>query len=196
MMRLAPMRRALQDAASKFEDDQGLVYVSELIRFWPSSDAYVRRSEILRKMTGKLRQATAWADADLARAQTLSTRSAANPVDLARLQAQSGDSPAAGATYRQILQGNPRDIGALGHLIEIDIGPAQNFAEAQSLAVRLEELQPDVMETWLYAAAAYPADDEKFCSALKRYAGLGGWAPGVQDATKRCVDVENWAKAR
>jgi len=194
MMRLAPMRRAMQDAASHFEDDQGLVYASELIRFWPSSDAYLRRAEILRNMTGKLRHASVWADADVARAKALASEATASPSSLAYLQVQRGESSAAGDTYRQILKSNPRDIDALRHLIEIDIGQSQNFEEAQSLAVRLEQLQPEVLGTWTFVAGAYPADDEKFCSALKRYADLGGWAPGVEGATKRCAEVENWTK--
>lgn len=195
MMKLAPQRRALQNAAAS-GDEESIFYASELIRFWPDTDAYLQRARIVKRISARLQDAATWADADLAQAEKLANRPTASLGELAKVQAERGHFSDAGDTYRWILRSNPRDVAALRALIKIDVGEPRTLKEAQTMAERLATLQPDVRETWLLVASAYPSEDQKFCAALKRFAELGGFAPGVRGAASRCHDVDKWPNSQ
>lgn len=167
---LAPDPHALAGATETLRGTDGLLYISELLRFEPSVEFYMIRSKLLAERNDK-----ELAKRDAAMALILPNVGSANPAQFANALAAADKPDEAATVYRQILERNPRDRPALTELIQLDMRSLNRRDEAETLSDRLAVLYPNDRFTW--GLAAYVAKDvnvEKFCAAIRKDRELAG----------------------
>ena len=185
-VRLAPDQLALQSLLDWGASKQSLLlYASQVIRFTPTSRAYLDRREIGSSEIAAYDAARSGGE-DLASAERALRLYNAPPGDVAAVLIAQGKPAQAAEEYRKLLSDNPRDIGAIRALIDLDVDSLNRRDEARKFAALLIELEPKAADTWVSVAGVEYEDLTKYCEAVQRYHAANDYPGGFLQHEARC----------